>query len=78
VNIRDTIAAVNQMQADGQNGSLDPTFGPGTFGAGKVTLNINVSDSGWAGAIQSDGRMLFAGPSSTEQLRYATVARYLP
>jgi uncharacterized delta-60 repeat protein len=42
------------------NGTLDPTFGTG----GQVTLNNNNSGAAFAVAIESDGKILVAAPSS--------------
>lgn len=58
------------------DGTLDSSFGPGTFGPGRVTLNVGESDSAQSAAIQADNRIIVAGNSNP--LNNMSFARYLP
>ena len=55
-------------------GSLDPTFGMD----GKVTTPFSSTDSGYAVAIQADGKIVVAGTASTGESGDFCVVRYKP
>jgi uncharacterized delta-60 repeat protein len=53
-------------------GSLDSSFGTG----GIVTTSINIRDTGYAVAIQADGKIVTAGPSSNGTNTDFALVRY--
>jgi len=54
-----------------KDGGLDPSFADG----GRITNDISTQDSGWAVAIQNDGKIVVAG-STLKQTRDFAVLRY--
>jgi uncharacterized delta-60 repeat protein len=56
------------------DGSLDQSFGPGTFGFGKVTYDTGPAAYSGYGAIQPDDKIVIAGSFNGD----LTLIRYLP
>ena len=58
------------------DGTLDATFGPGTFGPGRVTLNVGQQDHAYAATVQADNGVIVTGVS--QPMNNILFARYLP
>jgi uncharacterized delta-60 repeat protein len=60
------------------NGVADAGFGPGTFGPGIATADINGNDYGLGIALAPDGGIFVAGISSGSSPNVGFISRYLP
>jgi len=60
------------------DGTPDASFGPGTFGPGKVTTNLMSTDHGLGGVVDAANNIVVVGSSSTGSSINATITRYFP